>query len=182
MADALFAEARELDLETLFLFGHCSGALIAYELAHRLRADRSWLEKVSLRLLISAQAPPMPSSAIRDPGVRATVDVAEYLRATGGTPDEVLNNSEMMALISPAVFADLVAVDHYHLPTDRPLLDIPLTVFSGDADRLLPDCVMEQWRSLCEGTFEKCVFESGHFYLRDQEDAVLRRIRHMLTT
>lgn len=165
-----------LDLPFAF-FGYSMGALIAYELIHRLRPARS-----PVALLAAArrapQLPPKdePTYDLPDPEFRAK------LREMNGTPQEVLDNRELMELMEPLLRADFELNDTYE-PPERPPLELPVTAFGGIGDAEVPRETLAAWGELTTGPFRLRMFPGGHFYLHRQtaplvaavSEALLRR-------
>jgi surfactin synthase thioesterase subunit len=78
----------------LSLFGHCSGALIAFEVARELRRrDRLRLSK---RFVVSQPAP--NAIPVRRPR-NGPLDVRETLRRIGGTAGAVLGDDELFGVL-----------------------------------------------------------------------------------
>lgn len=157
------------------LFGHSMGALVAYETA----------------LLMQERGLPLAhffASGVRAPhdrGVRrqiSTLDddgvVAEMV-ALGGTDAEAMKDPELRELVLPYVRNDFGVVESYE-SEGKPLLDVPITSLVGDADK---DVSVEQagrWRDNTSADFALKVLPGGHFYLQEQQDAVIREIQARL--
>src|SRR5262249_45752953 len=151
-----------LDKPFAFL-GHSMGALVAFELARRLRTTRG-LEPRHL-FVSGARAPHVPS---REPVVHDLPD-AEFLTALrhfGGTPGDVLESAELMALVAPAVRADFEVCETYAY-RKGPRLTCPVTVFGGRRDRLVTRADLDAWSSQTTGACEIHLLAGGHHLMRD---------------
>src|SRR5437763_15337105 len=95
------ALAPHLDKPFAF-FGHSMGALICFELARHLRKDGG---PQPVHLFVSGRCGPQTP---REPfaGDLPDSEFQEMLRRYNGTPEEVLENRELMELLLPAVRAD----------------------------------------------------------------------------
>lgn len=179
MVDILEAPVRGLATKDVILFGHCSGALVAYELAHRLSVGPA---PFRLRLAVSAQA--APSCGCTSPKLpqfeSSSPALVHYLRQMGGTPSEVLDTPELMELLAPAILADLSAVERYLNPTTRPSLSIPIIAFGGKNDRVISIDDLRQWQAHTTGAFILQLFEGDHFNLVKSTSAIPRYLRDML--
>ena len=154
-------------------FGHSLGGLIAFELAryslrHGLPLPR--------RLIVSgAEAPqhrPPPKGIHKLDGDALIAALREY----NGTPPELLEHRELMALISPTLRADFALVENYQYQPGAPL-DMPLTVFAGKQDSHIEPQQVECWAKESTGAFKVRWFEGDHFFLNSETDAVLAALQ-----
>ncbi|MCG8454637.1 MAG: alpha/beta fold hydrolase [Holophagales bacterium] len=168
IAEILSALA-ELDSRPLALFGHSLGACVAYELAHVLsRHGRppAWLA-VSGRRAPGGRPEPVVST-LDDAGFLA------HLRDLGGTPEEILENDELMELLMPLLRADFALLERYR-PTEGPPLECPMVAYGGEGDDDAPPDTIEAWRPYAGGSFDVEILPGGHFYLHGESEPALRR-------
>lgn len=157
------------------LFGHSMGGLLAYELAVAL-ANRGL---PPTRLFISArQAPHIPERtepihALPEP------EFLERLRALNGTPDYVLDNPDLMAIISPILRADLALAETYVAPHRAPLA-VPINVFGGRDDEEVTEEELRAWSIATTAPTELHYFPGDHFFIESRRDEVLACIRERL--
>lgn len=134
------------------LFGHCAGALQAYEVAIRLADRRS----APGRIFLSSQPPPDgaagPSgfTAMSEPELRA--ELSRLLTGIGATPTE-----EMLDLYLSVYRPDLEAVRLYRhaRPTETPVTVI------GWIDSGVPAERLARWAAYGDVTFES--LPGGHY-------------------
>lgn len=152
------------------VFGHSMGALLAYELAHRLTE----LGRPPALLVLSAHVPPHllhlrePFPAAEDMTDRYLRD---YLARTAGTPAEMLALPELMDLVLPVLRADLTLCASYR-PRSRPALPVPIAAFAGDTDPVATPGVLACWAVHTTGGFTTRTFPGGHGYPHDDPAAV----------
>ncbi|HVE76616.1 MAG TPA: alpha/beta fold hydrolase, partial [Actinomycetota bacterium] len=112
MDDLVGALAEAVDPYTdlpFGLFGHSLGALVAFELARRLESEG----KPPVHLFVSGhRAPQIPTSDRKLHQVPDSLFLME-LRRLQGTPEEVLQNPELMRLIAPVLRADFEMAETY---------------------------------------------------------------------
>jgi surfactin synthase thioesterase subunit len=166
----------ELDRPFAF-FGHSMGAVLALAVAQSL-AQRG--ERQPSHLIVSARrAPHILDPA---PSLRALGDqefVVEINRRYAGIPAEVLNDSELMAMLLPALRADVAALEQY-APLAQPPLKCPITACGGTADSTTPRAHLEAWRHETSNQFQLRLFRGGHFYLLTERAALLAEIALIL--
>ena len=138
------------------LFGHCAGAVIAFELTRELRRRAAPLP---VQLLAASQ--PAPRLARLEPTDER--DLREGLRRLGGTSEAVLGNPELFELVRPAIEADLRLVENYVYVVDEPL-DLPLTVFGVQDDHAVELTSFETWREETTGPFAVVLLEGNHLF------------------
>jgi medium-chain acyl-[acyl-carrier-protein] hydrolase len=97
------------------------------------------------------------------------------LAEMGGTPAEVLNNRELMALILPALRADIRLAESFLRPAG-PAFSCPLLALAGQDDPFALPSDVQAWRSVTTGRFRFECFEGGHFFTMRHRDAILAMI------
>jgi medium-chain acyl-[acyl-carrier-protein] hydrolase len=172
-ADAL---VPHLALPFVF-FGHSLGALTAFEVTRRLRARG---ETGPLRLFVSShRAPQLPNPHPNMHGLPDTALIDAVCRAYDGIPRIVLDTPELLAIMLPALRADLTAFETYRYTEAAPL-PCPISVFGGAADRRVSRSDLEGWTRQTTGAFALRLLDGGHFYLQAHRDAVVTAIREDL--
>jgi medium-chain acyl-[acyl-carrier-protein] hydrolase len=141
-------------------FGHSMGALVSFELACRLRAQGRIGPD---HLIVSGFRAPhlrdrrLPIHDLPD------ADIMERLRELGGTPEEVLANTELMALMLPVVRADLALCERYMF-RPREALNCSLTALSGTNDVHATVEEVCAWGRHTTGPFAFQIFPGNHFF------------------
>jgi medium-chain acyl-[acyl-carrier-protein] hydrolase len=168
----LAPELRSLADRPIAFFGHSLGALLAFEVA---RAWRAAAAGMPAHLFLSGSRPPqLPRNRppLRD------ASQAEFLAALqdfGGTPPEILANSELLPLILPALRGDFALAEQYRYQPE-PALDIPFTLMGGSEDPRVSPATLQGWREQTRGVCRTRIFPGGHFYLEAQAPAVAAEI------
>lgn len=167
IADAL---ARLPDAPSAF-FGHSTGALVAFEVARGLRARG--LREPRLLIASSQNAPrvePVPRHRLPDR------EFVEILRGCRGTPDAVLENPKLLALLLPRIRADGAVCETYRYRPEPPL-GCRIVVLHGAEDALVSQAGLEGWKEETRAGFARYAFPGGHFFMQDAEDAMIDHIR-----
>lgn len=178
LASLLARTVTQLEAAELTLFGHCSGALIAYELAHKMIT----VDDRVTRLIVSSQ--PAPFAATQRQALPAQVSddfAVDFIRQAGRTDERALSDPEVLELLLPAIKADIGAIASYAPPPGREKLGIPVWAISGSDDRELPRHELARWATITTGVFRMRQFAGDHFFLFSQADSVVSFLREVLT-
>lgn len=143
------------------LFGHSMGALIAFELARHLRREYS---AQPVHLFVSGRCSPQTMSEPLDLKL-FDCEFPEILRRNNNsTPEEALENPELMDLVLPVLRADLLLCNSY-IYTPGPPFSFSITTFGGLADPGVPRHCLEGWREHTTGRFVLRMLPGDHFFL-----------------
>jgi medium-chain acyl-[acyl-carrier-protein] hydrolase len=143
------------------IFGYSLGALLAFEVTRQLRRERQPLPS---HLFVAARhAPHLPSpDAVRY--MRTDAELIEELRRLGGTPQEVLDNEDLLQFLLPCLRADFT-VDDTYVHREEPPLPCPMTAIGGLWDGGVPRDSLEAWRIHTAGACRAHLYPGGHFFL-----------------
>jgi medium-chain acyl-[acyl-carrier-protein] hydrolase len=173
LLDALEPALRPLADVPYALFGHSMGAIVAFELAARAVAPPA-------HLFVSAARAPGHPAGRDDLHPLPDDELERRLAALGGMPEEIRRERELMALMLPTIRADLAALETWTSPP-RPPLPVPITALGG-LDDAVPRAALEAWRERTTSAFALHLFPGGHFYLLEQEAALLEHLAGTLAT
>ncbi|MEU6167578.1 thioesterase II family protein [Streptomyces tanashiensis] len=175
LADRIFEALQPFTDRPLALFGHSMGAVLAHELALRMR-DAGLPDPV--RLFVSGRRAP---SCRRDEDIRLRSDagILDELKALHGTDESMLNDPDVLDMIMPAIRSDYRAVETYQLASDG-LLSCPVTVLTGDDDPRVAPAEADLWREYTTGETDLHVFPGGHFFLADRAADVVSLVADRL--
>ena len=172
VCDAARVLQKYLDVPFAF-FGHSMGALVAFELARRLRGKYG-LSPV--HLFVSAhRAPHLPDP---NPLICHLPDdelVAEIQRRYDGIPTEVTQASELLDYLLPVLRADLKMDETYTYSPERPF-SCAITAFGGQQDTEVNYEQLAAWRDHTTASFKIKIFPGGHFFIQSSEAPMLEII------
>lgn len=161
------------------VFGHSLGALLGFEVAHALRAAGY---APPLALCASGTSAPTRREDRERGYDQPKTDEAlmTELRKFQGTPEDVLENEELMSLALPVLRADFLLCGSYRYRL-RPLLHCQLHVLGGKTDEVSVE-QLTAWADETSAKFSLDMFEGGHFFIHEQEVAVLHTLEQHLMT
>ena len=157
------------------LFGHSMGARIACALAHRLRAEGF---SSPLRLFASASPGPVLRLPVGSDD-SSDASVVSWLRYLGGTPDEVLDNPDLLELVLPVIRADVEIVRSWGDAPRRPL-DCPIRAFAATGDDYATPERVRAWNQETSARFALTVVPGGHIFLQERARTLFRTIANDL--
>lgn len=123
------------------LFGHCMGAVIAFEMARSLRL-RGTEEPVLL--VVSGRNPPyLPNEWSRKVAPLPDDELFQELRAVGGVPAGL--SRAMAGAFLPVFRADQTMMRDYEVGGTAPLIGPPVLALAGDDDFMTSDDLLPEW-------------------------------------
>ncbi|PPS45741.1 thioesterase II family protein [Chroococcidiopsis sp. TS-821] len=157
-------------------FGHSMGAIVSFELTRFLRKNYG-IEPI--HLFVSGRRAPQISSEAPFIHTLPEPEFLAKLRHLNGTPEVVLNNAELMELLSPIIRADFAVVETYVYTEESPL-NCPITAFGGLQDPEVNLTELEAWGQQTNATFSVEMLPGDHFFLHSAENLLLRSIEKSL--
>ncbi len=149
------------------------GAVLAYEIARALLERKGIVPR---HLFVSSRRPPHMTAS--ETNLHTLPDdelIKEIGLRYGGVPGELMHSPDMLALLIPALRADIAALETFR-PCKGAALPCPISAFGGARDPLVPRSHLEAWRGQTDGPFQVRVFPGGHFYMNSQSDALLAEL------
>jgi len=144
----------------LQLFGHCMGAVVAFEFARV--AEQHGVEVRSL--WVSAGQAPCDVVAAAPLPTAARLMLAEMVDL-GGTDPRLLGDPDFVDLLLTAVGADYRALNVY---AGGGRIKADIHALGGRSDHRIDQDMLNRWASHTDGVFTLSMFDGGHFYVNDQ--------------
>lgn len=177
LADAVAEAISTRDGLPFQLFGHSFGALLAFEVARRLR------HVPTLRTLVASGS----SAPSRQPSAQvvraAQVDgreFAEIVGSYGGLPPEILADEELHRLLFPSLKTDVRLIAGYQRRPAPPLM-VDVVLVNGHDDPHVSVESLAPWADECVAAPEVRWSEGGHFYFIDRPAAVVEVFQRLRT-
>ncbi|MCE7996914.1 MAG: thioesterase [Roseivirga sp.] len=164
---------KETQQSPYILFGHSMGAMIAYELAQKIRKEKM---PGPLHLFFSGKG----ALHINRPDEKIyhkfnDAKFKEEVLELGGTPPQFFEHPELMDLFLPLLKNDFRIAETHRLKTIE-AFDQDITVLLGREDDLnKAEC--EEW---VKHTSQSChfhYFPGGHFFINDEQENIFKIIR-----
>jgi medium-chain acyl-[acyl-carrier-protein] hydrolase len=160
------------------LFGHSIGALASFELTRCIRG-RYGVEPLLL-MVSGCRAPQIPYEGTPFFNFPETQFLAKVERLNG-IPKEVLENAELMQLMSPLLRADFT-LDQTYIYKEDPPLSCPIIAFGGLDDSIVSRESLEAWRQQTTAPFSTKLFSGDHFFINTGRQFLLEAISVAIST
>jgi surfactin synthase thioesterase subunit len=152
---------NRLDSTAYAIYGHSMGGLISYLLTRKIIENK---RKAPLHVFITGTSGPAALS--RTEKKRHLLDKKSFIeevRNLNGSPDEILQNDELMDFIEPILRADFKVSENYiYIPREH--LNIPMTVITGTKeDMKLEDIHLWQKETSVPVDFRR--MPGSHFFI-----------------
>lgn len=166
VVEELVAAIGALSEERVVLFGHCSGAIAAFEVARALRNGAS-TRRVERLVVVGQMAPRLLDA----PSPPEEHDLERYV------PEPLQTEPELVEHLLRAIAADMRLVTRYQYVEAEPL-DVPLTAIRGGRDEALTDADVSRW---CDETSAATtcttVPDADHLFSGDAWLALAQEVR-----
>ena len=151
------------------IFGHSMGALVAFEVARKIRST-SRLEPAHL-FLSSYPA----SQLVRSRQAMANLPEDEFLVRAADyhwIPEQLLRNRELTTAIAEILRADVATCESYAYRHDAPF-ECPVSVFGGQKDPYVSRDELLAWQDHALGPFKLRLFPGDHSYHQESRQRLL---------
>ncbi|WP_409462541.1 thioesterase II family protein [Amycolatopsis sp. GA6-003] len=170
---ALLGDALEDLLDVPYgLFGYCSGALTAFELARYLRDNCGPAPSA-----LFACACPSPSMVLRDSGVHRLdgEGLVQHLAALGVIPTTILRTPGLFGMFEPSVRADYEVYETAEYQAGDPL-KLPISVFGAESDPSTNLPTLLGWQQETVKEFSLRLFRGDHGFFDAERPAIVRAV------
>lgn len=175
LIDDLISSFANLTDKPYVFYGHSLGSRIAFELSKRCQSMG-----LALPIHFIASGSRAPFIPCREEHIfdLPEEEFIEELKQLNGTPEEVLDNQELMSLLLPALRADFQIADTYC--SDGTQVDCPVTVLSGSADTDIKHTDLESWGKVFKKLESLEILQGGHFFIESNVEAVLKIVNRVI--
>jgi medium-chain acyl-[acyl-carrier-protein] hydrolase len=147
------------------LFGHSLGAIVAFELTRQLR-QKHGLSPICF-FASGRVAPQMPNRKLPMHSL-SDADFIGRLRDFNGTPECILQDTQLMGSLLPLLRADF-AVNEMYIYTPGEPLNCPIAAFRGSKDKITTYDEVVAWREQTKALFTLRTIPGGHFFIHSAE-------------
>ncbi|WP_270171312.1 thioesterase II family protein [Paenibacillus sp. SYP-B4298] len=156
-----------MDKPVLF-YGHSLGAIVAFELALYSKAQ---FGVGPMQLMVGGRNAPDAEREIAPIYRLPEEEFRAGLRLYGGTPEEVLADTELMDLCSPILRADFQMSETYVYEGGK--LTCPIVAWGGKQDEMVPEPQLRNWERFTASRFKSEMLPGGHFFLMTHQQELI---------
>ncbi len=169
LAENFVKSSPNLFTKPFVLFGHCLGAIVAFETATFV--NKLYGKKAELLIVSSAQA---PEQKLVESNFNYTVeDLTKHLIKTKMIDKSFAKSETYKDYFLPLIIKDMKLHMKYSLNLAYQKIDTPLLVMYGNKDKLFRDSsFISKWKELTYGEVESKVFPGGRFYIDNNRTEV----------
>lgn len=157
-------------------FGHSMGAIVSFEVTRLLRKKHRLAPE---HLFVSGRNAPQVSIDVKPIHNLPEPEFIQELRRLNGTPEEVLENVELMQLLTPMLRADFALIEKYVYTPELPLI-CPITAFGGQQDYKINLNSLQAWRHQTTAEFSMQMFPGDHFFIDSAQQFLLQALSEKL--
>lgn len=106
----------------------------------------------------------------------------QYIFQMGQTPEEVMQEPELLDLLYEIIYPDYRMIDTYVHGDNLGVLDLPITVFAGDKDDRAPYEDLTEWQMYTTKEIKIITLEGKHFFAFDRTQEFYQALRNEIVT
>ena len=177
-----------LEAAPYFLAGYSLGSLAAHQVSQNLERSAAAASPAGY-IMIACTNPKVYYDGIRSAPKKSEYsidDVADLLRRQGGTPEELLNDRDMLQYFLPPIIGDYKICESYDMSNGRwdygdfnaeYKLSCPVFIAGGDSDEFVPVETLEAWKQATMAVSAgPHLFPGGHFFVNESFEALATKV------
>ncbi|MCL2591840.1 MAG: thioesterase domain-containing protein [Defluviitaleaceae bacterium] len=156
------------------IWGHSMGALVAYEVCHKMNSVGNNRLK---HAIFSGQDAPNSKHIKKEYHLLSKPDRIKFINKLGGIPEEITESSDWFNFFLSYIESDLLLMDQYKY-INRGKLNYKCVVMYGKEDESI-HILKNDWEELFFNISYK-VHEGGHFFIFDEIELVMENINQII--
>lgn len=157
-------------------FGHSMGALIAYELAKKLKRDNNILP---VHLFLSGRGAPSSEVGIKYSQM-GLPELLKELKKLGGITERFFEDETTRQIFIPILIDDFKVCESYRYVKEGSILECDFSILNGKQDHTMKSKDIIGWKSYCKCQCKIKNFEGDHFYINNCTEQVVNEVKQVL--
>lgn len=167
---------QDLDTAQYMFFGHSFGTAVICELMDKIYDNG---HQKPLHIFVSGRYPPHFPIGTAISHLPDEEFIHEVFKL-GGTPQELLDNKELLDMFIPVLRADYRAIEPYCYQRRDYRWDVNISVLNGTRDDELKDGEIAEWKEYTNRNCTLYSFEGGHFFIHEHMSDIALLINNTL--
>lgn len=157
-------------------YGHSLGAIVAFSLIKKMGAQGCPLP---IHLVATGAGGPASKPKVRrNRHLMSKEDFLHEIRELDGSPQEILENTELLDYFEPILRADFEISENFHYDHDRPLT-LPITVITGMQEAISEERI-RLWQQETLRPIDFIKMPGKHFFIYDHPDQIMQVVNRKL--
>ena len=165
-----------LDVKYIF-FGHSLGSRVAFELMVQLKKLNLTLPE---HFIVSGSRGPQVECIKKSIYNLPDSDFIAELKLLNGTPDDIINNAELMEIFLPLLRADFKIASTY-LFKGKIKFSCPISIFYGDEDIENSFVTKDSWEDFFKNKLVCQSFPGDHFFIDTHTELVIDKVKKIIS-
>lgn len=157
------------------LFGHSLGSRIAFDLAYKFYNDNLPLPKYFIGS--GSRAPHLKNDKKNIHSLPNEQFIVE-LEKMNGTNKEILQNEELVELLTPMLRADFRIAELHQTP--KLAISVPFTILQGSDDIDITPAQLNAWSELSQAEISIVHLPGDHFFINHHSSLVINQVNRIL--
>ncbi|MCX7922799.1 MAG: thioesterase domain-containing protein [Clostridia bacterium] len=167
----------QIDDSKYAIFGHSMGSWLAYELILKLK-ESNYPEPV--HAFFSGRYPPHIKHREEKIHMLPDDEFMSKILKYGGTPKELAENKELLAIFIPILRADYRILETNDERPEICQLGYGISVLNGIEDAEVTQNDLDEWEKYAGESFNLYEFDGGHFFINDHTQKIVDIINRTL--
>jgi surfactin synthase thioesterase subunit len=171
--------SRSIDRNSPFvIFGHSFGALLAFEVAQRLKKLGF---SIAGLIFAGAKAPHDHDRRSSNWHLLPDAELIINLKELGGIPAQIFDETALIQMLLPVFRADFLLLAQYsHKAEFKARFDAKVTVLGGSNDSLVSAESLMRWNEIIDDRVSIKMLDGGHFFILEQATRILWMIKNWI--
>jgi surfactin synthase thioesterase subunit len=170
LADDVYRQAGDIiDGGNYAIYGHSMGGLLACLLTRKIVVNN---RRAPMHVFITGtDGPSAKETDDKKRYLLSKADFIEELKTLHGSPEEILNNAELLEYFEPIIRADFEASETYEYEEFEPL-NIPFTVITGTEEDMKPENI-KLWQKESALQVDIKRMKGDHFFIFNHTSLIM---------
>ncbi|SDC52060.1 thioesterase II family protein [Shouchella lonarensis] len=167
---------EEIENNPYAIYGHSMGSILAYELYYK-------VSNLNLRkpthIFFSGYSAPNVTRVGEKLHTLSDSDFIDKVIGLGGTPQELMDNQELMQLVTPMIRSDFKMIENYVYEKKANKIECNISILNGKQDTIALEKLLVWKDHTCKG-FKMYHLEGDHFFLNHNMERIVSIINETI--